>query len=212
LLEPDPEFRDLPIYRTLARRRPDFVGAGMVFSPTTVTGTAVLEYGPTEILPPVGALSKHAERLCRPGRQASRAHPRGKPGFWTFEKWMRPRDRLAAGASRIRTLGPPATVSSVGALWRSVASGGDRSTEAGTVQCDFSARRDSRTPRRRHFYGATSCSNLPTFPAADPLTIFGPRTPIGTVWLLRSLYVLLQFDGLVKLFRDMALIFLKLTA
>src|SRR6266403_2063146 len=57
----------------------------MVFSPTTVTGTAVLEYGPTEILPQVGALSKHAERLCRPGRQTSRAHPRGKPGFWTFE-------------------------------------------------------------------------------------------------------------------------------
>src|SRR5882724_3340386 len=46
---------------------------------------AVLEYGPTEILPQVGALSKHAERLCRPGHQASRAHPRGKPGFWTFE-------------------------------------------------------------------------------------------------------------------------------
>src|SRR5438046_10381470 len=57
----------------------------MVFSPTTVTDTAVLEYDPTEILPPVAALSKHAERLCRPGRQASRAHPRGKPGFWTFE-------------------------------------------------------------------------------------------------------------------------------
>ena len=46
---------------------------------------AVLEYGPTEILPQVGALSKHAERLCRPGHQASRAHPRGKPGFSTFE-------------------------------------------------------------------------------------------------------------------------------
>src|SRR5438132_12659638 len=57
----------------------------MVFSPITVTGTAVLEYGPTEILPQVGALSKHAERLCRPGRQTTRAHPRGKPGFWTFE-------------------------------------------------------------------------------------------------------------------------------
>src|SRR6266478_10168963 len=57
----------------------------MVFSPTTVTGIAVLEYGPTEILPQVGALSKHAERLCRPGRQASRAHPRGKPGFLTYE-------------------------------------------------------------------------------------------------------------------------------
>jgi hypothetical protein len=57
----------------------------MVFSPTAVTGTAVLEYDPTEILPQVGALSKHTERLCRPGREASRAHPRGKPGFWTFE-------------------------------------------------------------------------------------------------------------------------------
>src|SRR5258708_2589724 len=57
----------------------------MVFSPTTVTGVAVLEYGPAEILPQVGAISKHAERLCRPGRQTSRAHPRGKPGFWTFE-------------------------------------------------------------------------------------------------------------------------------
>src|SRR5690348_3935767 len=32
----------------------------------SVTGVAVLEYGPTEILPQVGALSKHAERLCRP--------------------------------------------------------------------------------------------------------------------------------------------------
>jgi hypothetical protein len=39
----------------------------MVFSPTTVTGTAVLEYGPAEILPPVGAISKHRARLCRPG-------------------------------------------------------------------------------------------------------------------------------------------------
>src|SRR5207237_3905456 len=50
-----------------------------------IRGIAVLEYGPTEILPQVGALSKHAERLCRPGRQASRAHQRGKPRFWTFE-------------------------------------------------------------------------------------------------------------------------------
>ena len=47
--------------------------------------TAVLEYGPTEILPPVGAISKHPARLCRPGRQAGRAHPRRKPGFSTLE-------------------------------------------------------------------------------------------------------------------------------
>ena len=50
-----------------------------------ISGTAVLEYGPTEILPPVGAISKHPTRLCRPGRQASRAHPRGKPGFSTLD-------------------------------------------------------------------------------------------------------------------------------
>jgi hypothetical protein len=36
-------------------------------------------------LPPVGAISKHPARLCRPGRQASRGHPRAKPGFSTFE-------------------------------------------------------------------------------------------------------------------------------
>src|SRR5882762_2555394 len=71
----------------------------MVFSPTTVTGTAVLEYGPTEILPQVGALSKHAERLCRPSRQASRAPPRGKPGFWTFESGCgRKTDSLLEGS------------------------------------------------------------------------------------------------------------------
>ena len=50
-----------------------------------ISGTAVLEYGPTEILPPVGAILKHPARLCRPGRQASRAQPRGKPGFSTLE-------------------------------------------------------------------------------------------------------------------------------
>src|SRR5207302_4267004 len=46
---------------------------------------AVLEYGLTEILLPVGAISKHTAHLCRPGRQAGRAHPRGRPGFSNFE-------------------------------------------------------------------------------------------------------------------------------
>src|SRR5262249_28998434 len=41
-----------------------------------------------EILPPVAAVSKHAERLCQPGRQASRAHQRGKPGFSTSESGL----------------------------------------------------------------------------------------------------------------------------
>jgi hypothetical protein len=71
----------------------------MAFSPTTVTGTAVLEYGPAETLPPVGAISKHRARLCRPSRQASRAHPRGKPGFWAFESGCgRETDSLLEGA------------------------------------------------------------------------------------------------------------------
>jgi len=48
-------------------------------------GLNILEYGPTEILAPVRAISKHPARLCRPGREASRAHPRGKPGFSTFD-------------------------------------------------------------------------------------------------------------------------------
>ena len=45
--------------------------------------TAVL--GPTEILPPVAAVSKYLARLCRPRRHSSRAHPREKPGFSTYE-------------------------------------------------------------------------------------------------------------------------------
>ena len=57
----------------------------MAFSPTPSAGTAVLEYGATEILPPVVAILNHPARLCRPGRQTSRAQPRGKPGFSTLE-------------------------------------------------------------------------------------------------------------------------------
>jgi hypothetical protein len=66
-------------------KRPAFIGIGVAFSPTPISGAAVLEYGATEILPPVGAILKHPARLCRPGRQPSRAQPRGKPGFSTLE-------------------------------------------------------------------------------------------------------------------------------
>jgi len=74
-----------------------WVQRGILADP--ISGTAVLEYGPTEILPPVGAISKHPARLCRPGRQASRAHPRGKPGFSTPDSGCgRETDCLLEGA------------------------------------------------------------------------------------------------------------------
>ena len=80
-LEPDTISK---IYFTLSPEpRVHWDRRGILANP--ISGTAVLEYGPAEILPPVGAISKHPARLCRPGRQASRGHPRGKPGFSTFE-------------------------------------------------------------------------------------------------------------------------------
>src|SRR3984893_13400212 len=80
-LEPDTNSK---IYFTLSPEpRVRWDRRGILANP--ISGTAVLEYAPAEILPPVGAISKHPARLCRPGRQASRGHPRGKPGFSTFE-------------------------------------------------------------------------------------------------------------------------------
>jgi hypothetical protein len=57
----------------------------VAFSSRPVSGTAVLEYDTTETLPPVGAILKRHARLYRPGHQASRAQPRGKPGFSTLD-------------------------------------------------------------------------------------------------------------------------------
>ena len=82
LVEPDTNSK---IYRTFSPEKARLCWDQRGILVDAISGTAVLEYGPTEILPPVGAISKHPARLCRPGRQASRAHPRGKPGFSTFE-------------------------------------------------------------------------------------------------------------------------------
>jgi hypothetical protein len=47
------------IHRTIKLgERPDFIGTGVAFSLTPISGTAVLEYGATEILPPIGAILK----------------------------------------------------------------------------------------------------------------------------------------------------------
>jgi hypothetical protein len=52
LVEPAPSAE---IHRTIKLgERPAFIGIGVAFSPTPTSGTAVLEYGATEILPLVG--------------------------------------------------------------------------------------------------------------------------------------------------------------
>src|SRR5215813_10359344 len=79
------EFRDLLIYRTLAPERARLRWDQRGILAAHISGTAVLEYGATEILPPVAAVSKYLARLCRPRRHSSRAHPREKPGFSTYE-------------------------------------------------------------------------------------------------------------------------------
>ena len=72
--------------------------------PDDISGTAVLEYRPTEISAPVGAISTTPARLCRPRQR--RAHPRGTAGFSTFNGRVRARDGLSAGGRWIRTIGP----------------------------------------------------------------------------------------------------------
>jgi hypothetical protein len=69
LVEPGPSAK---IYRTIElAKTPTYRDrSGILADP--IRGTAVLEYGATEILPAVGAILKHPARLWRPRRQANR--------------------------------------------------------------------------------------------------------------------------------------------
>src|SRR6516162_10287653 len=58
------------------------------------TGGAVLEYGPTEILPPVGPMLPRSARLSRP-RRSPRPHTRGKPRLLDVGRRIPARDRFA---------------------------------------------------------------------------------------------------------------------
>src|SRR4029077_5705359 len=66
--------------------------------------TAVLEFGPTETLPPVGAISKHpgvsADAVAKPSAQT-----RAESRVLDLRKRLRKRDRLSAGGRWIRTIG-----------------------------------------------------------------------------------------------------------
>src|SRR5580692_2089228 len=67
--------------------------------------TAVLEFGPTETLPPVGAISKHpgvsADAVAKPSAQT-----RAESRVFDLRKRLRERDRLCLGGRWIRTSGP----------------------------------------------------------------------------------------------------------
>ena len=77
MVEPDPV---LKIYRTLSPENARVRwGPGGILADTIIL-TAVLEFGPTEILPPVGAISKHpgvsADPAVKPAAH-TRAESRG---------------------------------------------------------------------------------------------------------------------------------------
>src|SRR5215813_12851671 len=140
-----------------------------------------------------------ADRAARPG-----PHTRGRPRLLDLGRRIRARDRFAPDSpleesgfepsvprhgelmkfaltpcrsgqdSNFRS---PATVRSVGALWRSVASGEIGAPERAPSSAISSARRDSRTRRRRAFFRRNMMFQLANVPSSDPLTIFGPRTP-----------------------------------
>jgi hypothetical protein len=67
--------------------------------------TAVLEFGSTETLPPVGAISKHpgvsADAVAKPSAQT-----RAESRVLDLRKRLRERDRLCLGGRWIRTSGP----------------------------------------------------------------------------------------------------------
>ena len=72
---------------------------------TALAGTAVLEKGPTEILPAVGVMLTSPVRLCRPCRLAGPAHAAATAGFLDTGRRNLARDGLFAGGNRIRTIG-----------------------------------------------------------------------------------------------------------
>src|SRR6202048_1807517 len=101
--EPDPNSK---IYCALTPAKAGLRSDQRAPSSAPFKGNAVLEYGPTEILPPTGAnwktLRVSADPVAKPAA-LTRAESRGS----RHSKILRERDRLSAGGIRIRTIGPP---------------------------------------------------------------------------------------------------------
>jgi hypothetical protein len=100
--EPDPNSK---IYCAFSPAKAGLRSDQRAPSSAPFKGNAVLEYGPTEILPPIGAnwktLRVSADPVAKPA-----ALTRAESRVLDLRRQMRERDRLSAGGSRIRTLGP----------------------------------------------------------------------------------------------------------
>jgi hypothetical protein len=70
-----------------------------------ITGTAVLEFGPAETLPQIGATSPAYARLC-PTRHLHGAHTRARSRCSRPRRLLPVSDGLSAGGERIRITGP----------------------------------------------------------------------------------------------------------
>jgi len=81
-------------YRSSSVRGRDHIG-----------GNAVLGYGPTEILPPICAISTRPGSLCRP-HAGFGPHDGAESRLFARDGKLLTRDGLSAGGNRIRTLGP----------------------------------------------------------------------------------------------------------
>jgi hypothetical protein len=103
--EPDPNSK---IYCAFSPAKAGLRSDQRAPSSAPFKGNAVLEYGPTEILPPIGAnwktLRVSADPVAKPA-----ALTRAESRVLDLRRRMRERDRLSAGGRWIRTSGSGAS-------------------------------------------------------------------------------------------------------
>ena len=140
--------------------------------------------------------------ITTPGHGASRRRQRKALPAWCYlgaassgaVKSAHNRPRFGAMSRRAKAVAPGATsaLPAKDEIRGRPIVGAPSSREASKATAAVAGRTgavssSTNSPRRRsvglenaqatpHFSGATSCSNSPTFPAADPLTLFGPQT------------------------------------
>src|SRR5262249_31830400 len=100
---PDPS---AAIHRTIKLRRPpDIIGTRRGIFADPISGAAVLEYGATEILSPLGAILNLRARSLPTRSPSQRRTAARKAGVLDPQQQLGERDGLSAGGHRIRTIG-----------------------------------------------------------------------------------------------------------